>query len=141
YLPTNTTALYTATGVVISHTNMTAPPNVQFYVQDGTAGITVFVAGGASAGIQPEVGDSVTVTGPLGQFNSLLEFNMTTADPAQTVVTNSHNNLIPAGIVLPLTFTNGVGYGGVSNVIHRFEGSYVTLTNIYFPDGFNGANF
>lgn len=141
YLPTNTTALYTATGVVISHTNMTAPPNVQFYIQDGTAGITVFVAGGVNVGIQPEFGDSVTVTGPLGQFNSLLELNMTSADPAQTVVTNSHNNLIPAGYVLPLTFTNGVGYGGVSNVIHRFQGRYITLTNIYFPDGFAGANF
>jgi hypothetical protein len=141
YLPTNTTALYTATGVVTSHTNMTAPPNVQFYIQDSTAGITVFVAGGVTAGIQPDFGDSVTATGPLGQFNSLLELNMTTADPAQTVVTNSTNNLIPPGIVLPLTFTNGVGYGGVSNVIHRFQGAYVTLTNIYFPDGFTGANF
>jgi Ig-like domain-containing protein len=141
YLPTNTTALYTATGVVTSHTNMTAPPNVQFYIHDGTAGITVFVAGGVTAGIQPDFGDSVTATGPLGQFNSLLELNMTTADPAQTVVTNSTNNLIPPGIVLPLTFTNGVGYGGVSNAIHRFQGAYVTLTNIYFPDGFTGANF
>ena len=141
YLPTNTTSLYTATGVVISHTNMTAPPNVQFYIQDGTGGITVFVAGGAAAGIQPDAGDNVTVTGPLGQFNSLIELNLTTADGAHSVVTNSHNNLIPPGVVLPLTFTNGVGYGGVSNVVHRFEGAYVTFTNVYFPDGFAGANF
>ena len=137
FLPTNTTDLYTVTGIVTTHTNITTAGNSSFYLQDGTGGINVFY-GGSTA--QPAVGDSVTVTGPLGHFNSLLELNLTSTDPAHSIVTNSSGNPRPAGILLPFSFTNGAGFGGVGESIRKFQGSMVAFTNVYFPLGFAGTN-
>jgi hypothetical protein len=151
FLPTNTTIYYTVTNAVVyTHevTNAdgsvnggpyTGPANGEFYIQDGSGGICVFDAGGT---IQPRVGDIVTVTGPLSQFNSLLEFNVSTTDPSTSVTITGHTNTLPAPVVLPLTFTNGSGaFISVSNVVRHYEGRYVTLTNVYFPGGSVGANF
>jgi hypothetical protein len=129
FLPTNTTALWTVTGIITTHTNITSAANSSFYMQDETGGINVFY-GGSTA--RPAAGDSVTVTGPLGQFNSLLELNLTMNDPAHSIVTNSSGNLLPPGQVLPFSFTNGVGFGGVGESIRKFQGLVVTLTNVYF---------
>jgi hypothetical protein len=131
FLPTNTSALYTVSGTVTTFTNITTTGNASFFMQDGTGGIDVFF-GGSASGV-PEAGDNVTVTGPLGQFNSLLELNLSASDPAHTIVTNSHNNPLPSGVVLPFSFTNSPAYGGVSNAIRLYEGAVVTLTNVYFP--------
>jgi hypothetical protein len=140
YLPTNTTALWSATGIVTSHTNLTTAANSSFYMQDASGGIDVFFGGTTNA--RPEAGDSVTVIGPLGNFSSLLEMNLTASDPSHSVVTNSHNNPLPAGIVLPFSFTNSPAYGGISNAIHQYQGAYLTFTNVYFPAGFTpGAVF
>src|SRR6185295_17141223 len=46
YAPTDTTNLYTAEGVVTTHTNLTTAGNALFYIQDNTAGISVVVGGG-----------------------------------------------------------------------------------------------
>jgi len=129
FLPTNTTALYTVTGIVTTHTNITTSGNCSLYLQDDTGGINVFF-GGSTA--RPAAGDSLTVTGPLGQFNSLLELNLTSSDPTHGIVTNSSGNLLPPGQVLPFSFTNGVGFGGVGESIRKFQGLVVTLTNVYF---------
>jgi hypothetical protein len=134
FLPTNTTALYTVTGIVTTHTNLqnnVNPQNASFYMQDETGGMNVFVAG-SRTNVLPAAGDEVTVTGPLGQFNSLLELNLSASDPAHQVVTNSIGNLLPPGQVLPFSFTNGTGFGGVGESIRRFQSLVVTLTNVYF---------
>jgi len=142
FLPTNTTALYTVTGIVTTHTNITTSGNCSFYMQDDTGGINVFF-GGSTA--RPLAGDSVTVTGPLGQFNSLLELNLTSSDPAHSLAINSSGNSLPPGQVLPLSFTNGVGLGGVGESIRKFQGLVVTLTNVYFVNAggtfASGQNF
>src|ERR1035437_2366811 len=68
FLPTNTTLFYTVTNAVVytlevtngSGVNggpFTGPPNAEFFIQDGTGGIAVFVAGGATT--QPRQGDIV----------------------------------------------------------------------------------
>ncbi len=140
FLPTNTTSLYTVTGIVTSYTNCTTDLNSEFFISDGTNGIAVFVVGGQ--GVRPQAGDSVTVTGPLGQFNSLLEMNLNPgADPSNLVITNSHNNLIPPGVVLPFNFTNSAAFGGVGNAIYKYQGNFITFTNVYFPAGFSGGKF
>lgn len=151
YLPTNTTTHYTVNNAVVISlpaTNsdgsvkgslFTGTPNAEFYVSDGTNGICVFYAGAAAS--QPQLGDIVTVTGPVSQFNSLLEFNLSTADSSTSVTVTGHTSTPPAPFVLPLTFTNGVGYGGVSNVIHKYVGSLVTISNVYFPASSVGSNF
>jgi hypothetical protein len=148
FLPTNTALYYTVTNAVVytlevtngSGVNggpFTASPNAEFFIQDSSGGIAVFVAGGAAT--QPRQGDIVNVTGPLGNFNSLLQFNMTASDLSQIVTVTGHTNTLPAPVVLPLTFTNGVGFVSVSNVIRKYEGRYVTLTNVYFATP--GGNF
>jgi hypothetical protein len=68
----------------------------------------------------------------VGQFNSLLELNLTVNDPAHGLVINSSGNLLPAGQVLPFSFTNGLDFGGVGESIRKFQGLVVTLTNVYF---------
>ncbi|EEF58075.1 immunoglobulin domain-containing protein [Pedosphaera parvula] len=138
YLPTNTTALYTVTGTVTSYTNMTTPGNSEFFIQDGTGGIAVFFAGNGTT--IPQAGDSVTVTGPLGQFNSLLEMNLSASDPSHIVVTNSSGHPITS-VVLPFSFTNSVAYGGISNAVRLYECAVVTYTNVYFPAGFTNGTF
>lgn len=135
FLPTNTTALWTVTGTVTSYTNLTTAANSSFYMQDGTGGINVFFGGTTEA--RPQAGDNVTVVGPLGQFNSLLELNLTTADPAHSIITNSSGNPLPAAAALPFSFTNSPS---ASNAFRFYQGALVTLTNVYFPTGFAGTN-
>jgi len=120
------------TGIVTTHTNITTSGNCSLYLQDDTGGINVFFAGSTA---RPAAGDILTVTGPLGQFNSLLELNLASSDPTHGIVTNSSGSLLPPGQVLPLSFTNGVGFGGVGESIRKFQGLVVTLTNVYFVNG------
>ena len=139
FLPTNTTAYWTTTGTVISRTNMTTDANDECFIEDGTGGISVFVGGGQT--FRPNIGDSVTVTGPLGQFDSLLEFELSATDPSTKFVINGSGNPLPAGPVLPLNFTNSVAYGGISNAIRLYQGMRVTFTNVYFPAADGVATF
>jgi len=142
-LPTNTTTYFQATGIVISKTNYTSTSSSSFYMQDDTGGIDVFVGGGIGGvgGSAPAFGDSVTVTGPLGQYQSLLEFNLSASNPGHSVVINSSGNLVPPGKVLPLTFTNSVEYGGISNAFRLYQGSLITFTNVYFKAADGVATF
>lgn len=135
FLPTNTTAFWSARGIVTTHSRLTGGNNTSFYFQDDTGGMGVFIAGGAS--MLPAAGDDITVTGPISAFNGGLQFNLSASNPATTVVTNSQNNLLPPGIVLPFSFTNGVDYGGLANVFAKIVGSVVTFTNVYFAGAGN----
>jgi hypothetical protein len=152
FLPTNTSVYYTVSNAVVytlEVTNLdgsvnggvfTASPNGEFFIQDGTGGIAVFVSGGAS--IQPRQGDIVNITGPLGNFNSLLQFNLSASDPSHIVTIVGHTNTLPTPTVLPFTFTNGAApFISVSNVIRKYEGKLVTLTNCYFAAYAPGATF
>jgi hypothetical protein len=152
FLPTNTTAYYTVANAVVytrevtnadSTVNggpFTGSANGEFYIQDSSGGICVFVAGGTH--IQPRQGDIVTITGPLSQFNSLLELNLSTSDPSTSLTVTGHTNSLPAPVMLPFSFTNGSGaFVSVSNVIRHYEGLLVTLTNVYFPGNSVGTNF
>jgi hypothetical protein len=132
YLPTNTTALWSASGIVTVYTNLTASPNLSIMIQDATAGIGVFMSGAAAN--LPQAGDSVTVVGSLGNFNSMLQINVNPADPSNLLTVNSHNNPLPTPYVLPLSFTNGIAYGGVSNVIRKYVSALVTFPNVYITD-------
>lgn len=155
FLPTNTALYYTVTNAVVytlevtnndgsvnggPFTSTSPSGNLQFFIQDGTGGIAVFDFG-AGSGLQPRRGDIVNVTGPLGNFNSLLQFNLTGSDPSQSFTIVGHTNTLPAPVVLPFSFTNGVGFVSVSNVIRKYEGRLVTLTNVYFSNYALGANF
>ena len=134
FLPTNTTLYYTTTGTCITKTNYTTSANNEFFIDDGTGGISVFY-GGAST-FQPNFGDVVTVTGPLSQFNSLIEFSLSASDPSTSATIISSNNPapVPAG-VLPLTFTNSAAFGGVSNALRNWGGRLLMFTNVTITPG------
>jgi hypothetical protein len=139
YAPTNTTTLYTAEGIVTTYVNITTDPNAEFYMQDDTAGIAVFVSG--STTIRPKAGDRMRVTGPLGHFNGLLELNLVASNPAHTVVTVSTNNPLPAPKPLPFSLQSDPA------LIELLEGSLVIVTNVLlettsanFPPASSGGN-
>ena len=138
FLPTNTTLYYTTTGTVITKTNYTTSANNEFFIDDGTGGISVFY-GGAST-FQPNFGDVVTVTGPLSQFDSLIEFNLSATDPSTsaTIISSGNPAPLPAG-VLPLTFTNSAAFGGISNALRNWGGRLVMFTNVTLTPG-GGTN-
>jgi hypothetical protein len=134
-LPTNTTTIWQAEGVVTTRTNTTGLANTQIYIQDETAGIVVFV-GGLSGATQPQAGDRVRVVGPLGSFNSVFEFNLSAANPYHSLTVLSTGNPMPAAKTFnDFSITNNL------NAIEALEGSLVTITDAHFLTGGSGANF
>lgn len=132
YTPTDRTTLYTAEGVVTTPVNLTTSGNAQFYMQDATAGIVVFVLGGSS--IRPAQGDLVRVTGPLGQFNGLFELELNAATFTHSVEILSSGNPVPEPIPLALaTLSN------FSEMESSIEGSLVIVSNVFLQGA--GGNF
>lgn len=123
YVPIDTTNLYAVEGIVTTWTNLTTAGHSSFYVQDDTAGICVYVNGGAS--VVPPAGGRVRVTGPLTQFNGLLEFNLSAANPNHSWTLLSTNNPLPSA--LPLEFS----WQYDPAVIEPYEGSYLVASNVW----------
>ncbi len=124
FLPTDTNSLFTAEGVVTTWTNLATAANTEFFLQDDTAGIAVFVAGGGAANCLP-AGTRVRVTGPLGDNDGLLQLNLDAGNPAHALVMLSANNPLPAP--RPLDFN----WPSDPAVIEPVEGSYVVAANVF----------
>lgn len=126
WLPNDTTTVFEAVGTVITFTNLTTAGNAQFYIQDDTGGIDVFVAGGST--LRPRAGDRVKVVAPLTQFNSLLELAPAANNPGYGVTTIGTDYPMPPARAFYFGETNNLA------VMERVvEGSLVTVTNVYFP--------
>ncbi|MDD5139150.1 MAG: hypothetical protein PHY43_02685 [Verrucomicrobiales bacterium] len=125
WFPSDTTNLYTVTGTVTTPINMTANTSREFFIQDAsTAGIAVFIGGGSYL---PDAGDSVQVTGPIGQFNGLLELNLSASNPAHSVNYINSGNPLPAPKFFDFaTLTN------ISLVETNIEGSLAIVSNVFF---------
>lgn len=128
--PNDTTNFYTVTGVVITRTNMTTAANASFYIEDTNSlcGIDVFIGGDTTT--RPAYGDTVQVTGPLSQFNGVLEFNLSSSNPTHIV-----NNLGPSGYTvppkaMPLTAPSSPGL-----METNYEGSLIVVANVTIPGG------
>ncbi|TSA41913.1 MAG: hypothetical protein D4R57_00060 [Verrucomicrobiales bacterium] len=125
YALTNTTTLFQATGIVTTPANLVSGASVySYHIQDATGGIDVFHRGGFSP-LLPTVGDSVTVTAPLVQFNGLSEFAPTNANPTHSIVINSTGNPLPAPMVFDFTTINP------ALTESTFEGRYVVASNVF----------
>lgn len=135
WLPSDTNTTFQAEGIVTVRTNTTGLANVQFYMQDQTAGIVVFFGGLSGATSQPQAGDKVRVVGRLGSFNSLLEFNNTVNNPHHSLTVLSSGNPMPPSAPFAFSLTNNLP------AIEALEGSLITITNAYFVTGGAGANF
>ena len=77
--------VYTVTGIVTSSNQFgnSGPGSIQ----DETAGISIY---GIDFANQVNIGDSVTVTSELSQFNGLTEFDFTIAGSSLNVHTSGH---------------------------------------------------
>ena len=127
YAPTDTTNLYTVQGIVTTPSNMTGSTNAQFYMQDGSAGITVFIGGGINS--LPYAGDQVEVTGPLGQFFGQLELNTSAFNPSHSISTLSSFNPLPAPVVFDLANASNPAY------VKSIESSLVVVSNVFMQVG------
>jgi hypothetical protein len=126
WAPTDTTSLFTITGVVTTATNVTSGNTSSYYLQDDTAGINLFISGDSS--FRPARGDLVTATGSLFLFNNNLELDITAGAAAQTYSIVSHGNPLPAPYVFDPSLTNNP-----SLMETNLENRFIMLTNVYFP--------
>lgn len=130
YNPTNTPAsiAYQVTGTVTTYTNLTTGNTSSYYLQDGTAGINIFVTGGST--FRPAQGDVVTFVGVLSGFTSGLELYADSADnsyPFTSYTDTGVTNALPAPISIGFDITTNLNY-----VNTNIAGSLVTLTDVYF---------
>lgn len=127
FLPSDTTNLYSVEGIVTTPVNLTTPENAQFYMQDSSGGIAVFVSGGAS--IRPAQGDLVRVIGPLGHFNGLFELNLSSANFTHEVQILSSGNPLPQ----PAVF-NFATLANPTIMEASVEGSYLVISNVFLQN-------
>jgi phosphatidylserine/phosphatidylglycerophosphate/cardiolipin synthase-like enzyme len=107
-------ASVTITGVVTNGSEMGSSVR---YVEDGTAGIAVYPGAQWTSFTAPNIGDNVTVTGVLSQYNGLLELGPTLT----SITVNSSGNALPT----PQTTTP-------SAINESFEGELVSVGNVVF---------
>ena len=91
--PSDTKTIFTAEGIVTTHTNMTGGSHSLFYFQDNTAGIAVYFRNGKSS--HPKAGDKVRVSAPLDHYNGLLQFVPDAGNAMHLVKVVSSYNALP----------------------------------------------
>ncbi len=100
---------------IVSHSNEFGPIR---YFQDNTAGIAAYAATGGPSLTAVNIGDSVTITGKLKNYNQLLEI-----DPLTSVVVRSSGNPAPNPIILTPVQLN-----------ETYEARLLKLNNVTFVD-------
>ena len=121
---------YQVTGTVTTFTNITTGNTASYYLQDGTAGINIFITGGSS--FRPAQGDVVTFVGVLSSFTSGLELYADSADnlyPYTSYTDTGVTNALPAPIAISFDVTNNAN---IPNVNFTIAGSLVKLSDVYF---------
>jgi len=128
YAPTNTTALFTTTGIVTTWTNMSTG-GCEFFIQDDSGGICVYWSGAALSNLPP-FGAQVQVTGALSAFNNLLELEAFYDNPVEAVVVISTNN---QPVAHPLPFDPNVVNSLAT--MQKLESSYFVASNVTLAAG------
>jgi hypothetical protein len=128
FVATNSSLRWQATGVITTLTNLTTGDTASYYLQDGTAGINIFVTHGTF--FRPNQGDIVTFVGWLSSFNSTLELEGDTNDLTTSFTIWSNNvAALPPQKAIPFSITNNLPFCETN-----LEGRVVMLTNVYFAD-------
>ena len=122
YAVTDQTNLYQIDGIVTTPNLLTGPLQ-SYFVQDATGGIDVFNRDGAFP--LPAVGDHVRITGPLFNFNGLLELNITNANPSHHVV-NLGAGTLPAPVLFDFNSQNNP-----TLMENSLEGTLAYVTNVF----------
>lgn len=132
WAPTNSSLLYTATGIITTYTNTTTANTASYYLQDSTGGINLFCTFGST--FRPSIGDVVTAVGFLSSFGGNLELEADLSNPAQSVTILS-NNIAGYPAAKLIAWDNLYQYGTNASLNYGSMGTVVLLTNVYF-----GAN-
>jgi hypothetical protein len=140
YAPTNVppSIPYSVTGTITTFTNITSGTTASYYLQDGTAGVNIFVTG--SSTFRPAQGDVVTFIGVLSSFTGLeLDCDVTaqSAFPYTSFTDTGTTNALPAPRIISFTYTNlptatptnGLGLAYVNTNLAE---SLVEITNVFF---------
>jgi hypothetical protein len=131
YNPTNNSTIpYQVTGTVTTFTNLTTGNTSSYYLQDGTAGINIFVTGGST--FRPAQGAVVIFIGVLSGYPTGLELYADTADtsyPYTSYTDTGTTNALPTPISIPF---NVISADGLNFVNTNIAGSLVKLSDVYF---------
>ena len=127
WLPTDTTNLYSVTGIVTTPFNISGSGvSTEFFMQDGAVGICVFMGGDYGASL-PNPGDLVRVTGPVANFDGLLEFNLSASNPSHSI-----SSAISTGNPLPAPKYFDINkYSNIPYMETNVEGSLVIVSNVF----------
>jgi hypothetical protein len=136
--PSDTKTIFTAEGIVTTHTNMTGGSHSMFYFQDDTAGIAVYFRSGKSS--HPKAGDKVRVSAPLGHYNGLLQFVPDAGNAMHLVKVVSSDNALPESAQLDFMQWDDPA------AMEALEGSLVVATEVEVDTGgdskfSSGANY
>jgi hypothetical protein len=131
WAPTNTSLLYTATGIITTYTNTTTGNTASYYLQDGTGGINLFCTFGAN--FRPAIGDVVTAVGFLSSFGGNLELEAILNNPAQSVTIWS-NNIAAYPAAKPISWDNLYQFGTNADLNYNYQGTLVILSGVYFTN-------
>jgi hypothetical protein len=134
--PSDTTTLFSVTGVITTATNLTSGNTASYYIQDATGGINLFVTDGSD--FRPQLGDLVTATGLLSSYLDNYELDVTEGAAYNVDTILSHNYPLPT----PILFPWGNNPAPLSAYLAtNVEGSVVMLTNLWFEAYTPGAKF
>lgn len=132
FIPTNSSLLYQATGIITTYTNTTTSDTASYYLQDGTGGINLFCTFGST--FRPAIGDVVRAVGFLSSYGGNLELEAILNNPAQSVTILS-NNIAGYPAAKLISWDNLYQFGTNADLNNIYQGAVVLLTNVYF-----GAN-
>lgn len=130
--PSDTKTIFTAEGIVTTHTNMTGGSHSLFYFQDETAGIAVYFRSGKSS--HPKPGDKVRVAAPLGHYNGLLQLVPDAGNSLHLVKVVSSDNPLPKPVAIDFAQASDAA------VMETFEGSLVVASEVEI-DNKGGSKF
>lgn len=130
YVSSGALKLFTITGTNTVWENLTTSGNSEFYIEDATAGITVFWSGAAAATHMPPAGAVVTVTAPVSDFDGLLEI--------EPVFTNTFHSVTWTNVgalprPLPLPFDPNIT-GNPNYMQKHLVGEYFGATNVFLEN-------
>jgi phosphatidylserine/phosphatidylglycerophosphate/cardiolipin synthase-like enzyme len=120
----------TISGIVTSPDSVFNTYSTDVYVQDETAGIDIYVLGGIPSGLHFRLGDSVTVSGNIKQFNGLTEID----DPVVTLITHASGRPVPEPLALTCAQVNA-SFGGAPNYSEPNESRLIKINGVQLVSG------
>jgi hypothetical protein len=132
FVLTDVTNIYQVEGIVTTPGNLVSPaPASSFFIQDSSGGMDVFFRGGFGLGFDgtvPSAGQHVRITGPLEQFNGLLEIHPVDGNP------NHNIEVLDGGAAQSLPTPQNFDFTTLPSVTimeESLEGRYLVVSNVF----------